>query len=504
MSNTRRIAKNTLMLYFRQILIMLVSLYTIRVVLNTLGAEDYGIYNVVAGVVTMFGFISASLASGSQRFFAFEIGRGDQVRLQQVFGVTFIIYLMMVVLVFLLAETIGLWFLNSKMTIPVGRLTAANWVYQSSVCSFALNVVATPFNASIMAHERMSFYAYISILEALLRLAAVVFLTLFSLDKLKLYAVLLTLITVIVTLIRILYCKKKFKECSYFFHWEKKLAASLFAYSGYNMIGAVANVARVNGIDVLLNIFWGPVVNAARGIAVQILNALSMFVTNLYAASKPQITKYYAVNNKQLMWKLVFGSTKYAYFLMLILAVPLLLEIEFILSVWLHTVPQYTPIFVRLIVAGFMVESLTSQLISALQAANKIKKFQLSASTILLMNVPISYIFLRNGSSPFSPFLISFVLIILYMIPQIIITKKEVDLPLADYFKNIARLLFVTFLTFIVPLLIYKNVNFGLCRFILISISGFFISIPFIWIIGLQKVERNMIITHIQRIIGWE
>jgi O-antigen/teichoic acid export membrane protein len=409
---------------------------------------------------------------------------------------------MMVVLVFLLAETIGLWFVNSRMTIPAARLTAANWVYQSSVCSFALNVVATPFNASIMAHEKMSFYAYISIVETILRLVAVFFLMLLSFDKLKLYAVLLTGITVVTTLVRILYCKKNFKECSHFFYWEQKLAVSLFSYSGYNMIGAVANVARVNGIDVLLNIFWGPVVNAARGIAVQILSALSMFVTNLYAASKPQITKYYAVNDKRSMWKLVFGSTKYAYFLMLILAVPLLLEIEFILSVWLHTVPQYTPIFVRLIVVGFMLESLTSQLISALQAANKIKIFQLSASTILLMNVPISYIVLRNGFPPFSPFVVSIVLIILYMIPQIIITKKEVGLPLDDYFKNIARLLFVTFLTFIIPLFIYKNVNSGLSRFIFVSISGFFISIPFIWTIGLQKIERNMVIVYIQRKIG--
>jgi O-antigen/teichoic acid export membrane protein len=499
MSNTRRIAKNTLMLYFRQILIMVVSLYTVRAVLNTLGAEDYGIYTVVAGVVAMFGFINASLASGSQRFFAFEIGRGDLVRLRQVFSVTFIIYLMMVALVFLLAETAGLWFVNSKMTIPAGRLPAATWVYQSSVCSFALNIIATPFNASIMAHERMSFYAYISILESLLRLAAVFFLTLLSFDKLKLYAVLLTVITVITTLVRILYCRIRFKECSCFFYWEKELAASLFSYSGYNMIGSVANVARVNGIDVLLNIFFGPVVNAARGVAVQILHALSMFVTNLYAASKPQITKYYAVNDERSMWKLVFGSTKFAYFLILILAVPLLVEIEFILSVWLHTVPQFTPIFVRLIVIGFMIESLTSQLVSVLQAANKIKRFELSVATILLLNIPVSYVALRNGSSPFFPFIISIVLTVLCIIPRIIIEKKEVDLPLLDFSKNTVRLLFVTFLTFIVPLFIYKNVNFGLNRFILISVSGFFISVLFIWTIGLQKTERNMVIAHIQR-----
>jgi O-antigen/teichoic acid export membrane protein len=481
---------------------MLVSLYTVRAVLNALGAEDYGIYNAVAGVVAMVGFLSTSMASGSQRFFSFEIGRGDQVRLRQVFSVTFVIYLMMVVLVFLFAETIGLWFLNSRMTIPAGRLTAANWVYQSSVCSFALNVIATPFNALIMAHEKMNFYAYISIVESLLRLAAVFFLTFFSLDKLKLYAILLTVITVVTTLLRVLYCKRNFKECLYFFYWEKKLAGSLYSYSGYNMIGAVANIARVNGIDILLNIFWGPLVNAARGVAVQILNALSLFATNLYAASKPQITKYYAVDDKRSMWKLVFVSTKSAYFLMLILAVPLLLEIEFILSVWLHRVPQYTPIFVRLTVVGFMIESLTSQLVSALQAANKIKKFQLFASTILLMNVPISYIFLRNGFSPVSPFLVSLVLIILYMIPQIMITKKEVGLPLADFFKNVARLLFVTFLTFIVPLFIYKNMDFGLSRFIFISISGFLISIFFIWTIGLQKIERNIVIAYIRCRIG--
>jgi O-antigen/teichoic acid export membrane protein len=265
------------------------------------------------------------------------------------------------------------------------------------------------------------------------------------------------------------------------------------------MIGAVANVARTNGIDVLLNIFWGPVVNAARGVAVQILNALSMFVTNLHAASNPQITKYYAVNDKQSMWKLVFGSTKLAYFLVLILAVPLLLEIEFILSIWLHTVPKYTPIFVRLTIAGFMIESLTRQLVSALQAANKIKKFELSVATILLLNIPVSYIILRNGFSPVSPFVVSIALIILCIIPRIIIEKQEVDLPLADYFKDILRLLFVTLLTFPVPLFLHRSIYFGLSRFVLICISGFLISILFIWTIGLQSAERNMVIGYMRR-----
>jgi O-antigen/teichoic acid export membrane protein len=475
---------------------MLVSLYTVRIVLNTLGTTDYGIYNVVGGIVTMFSFLSGTMGSASQRFFAFELGKKDYVRLKQIFGLTFLIYIGIAILILLLAETIGLWFLNTQMNIPLGRMEVANWVYQFSVFSFIMTVITIPYNASIIAHENMKMYAYVGIIEVILKLIVAYMLGQFLFDKLKLYAVLTFFTTLIITFIYYTYCKKRYKECSFNFYLDysdRKLIGSLILYSGWNIIGSIAMILKNQGINILLNIFYGPVVNTARAISSQIYGVLVQFVTNLYSSSKPQITKYYAQSDMESMWKLVFSSTKFSYFLFMIMSIPFFFEIEFILKLWLNNIPQYTPWITRLILIGFMLEALSNQLITTLQAANKLKEFQLYSVSILLLNLPISFILLKIGASPYIPFVISIIITIIYMIPQVIITKKEVNLPTKLYLKEILKLLLVTLLSVIAPYFLYKIMDSGIIRLITVVIISLFSSIIFIWNIGLDSQEKIVI-----------
>jgi O-antigen/teichoic acid export membrane protein len=469
------------------------------VVLNTLGAEDYGIYNVIVSFVAMFGFLSGSMVSGSQRFFAVEIGRENQKRLQQTFSITVSIYIGMAILIILLSETIGLWFLNTKMNIPAERIDAANWVYQASIFSFILKVITIPYSAIIMAHEKMSFYAYISIIETGLSLTIVYILIYFSFDKLKLYAILTASVSFTILFINRIYCKRKFKECLWVFYWEKDLAFSLLSYSGFNVIGYIAGLTKNHGINILLNVFGGTVINAARGIAFQIHSAISLFITNLYAASRPQITKYYAVNDVQAMWRLVFITTRISYYLLLIMAIPALLEIEYILSLWLKNVPEYTSLFTRLIIIGLMIEVMTNPLVIVLQAANKIKYYQIAAS-ISFLNVPISYILLHYNYPTFTPFIVSIILTIVYVIIQMIITKREVNLSILAYFKEIILpLIMVTLFSFVIPYFIRLNINSGIIRFVLVSIVGWILFGLCIWIIDLNTIEKKWIIAYIKR-----
>jgi O-antigen/teichoic acid export membrane protein len=273
------------------ILTMLVSLYTVRVVLNTLGVVDYGIYNVVGGVVAMFSFLSSTMASASQRFFAFELGRRDYDKLKQAFSLTLLIYIGIAILILVLSETVGLWFLNTQMTVPEERMNAANWVYQFSIFSFIMTILTVPYNSAIIAREHMKVYAYVSIIEVVLKLIIVYLLVFFSFDKLKLYAVLTFFVACLITFIYRTYCKRRFKECIYFFYWDANKFKEILSFAWWNMIGAMANIFKTQGINILLNVFFNPVINAARAIAFQVNSALTNFTNNFYMAVRPQITK---------------------------------------------------------------------------------------------------------------------------------------------------------------------------------------------------------------------
>ena len=490
--NNKRIAKNTLMLYFRMLLTMGVSLYTVRIVLETLGVVDYGIYNVVGGVVTMFSFLSATMASASQRFFAFELGRNNLVQLKKIFSITMTIYAMIALLILVLAETIGLWFLNTQMTIPSARMNAANWVYQFSIFSFMMTMFTVPYDAAIIAHEKMNVYAWVSIVEVILKLIIVYLLLLFSFDKLKLYGILIFGVTSIITLIYRTYTKRKFEECHFTFHWDILLFKEIVSFSGWNLLGSMAAIFKSQGINILLNVFFGPVVNAARGIAYQVNNAINQFVQNFMIATRPQITKYYATGEKQLMYTLVIQSSKFSYFLLFILSMPLLLETDFILKIWLHELPDYVVLFTRLVIINALVDSLSGSLITSALATGKIKFYQIIVGGTMLLNLPISYVALNMGFPPQSTIYVAIFIAIMNLLLRLLVLKNIMDFPIGSFFKRvIARIILTSFIAYIVPVWISIKLKTNLINFIVVIIVAYISSIISIYLTGLDNNDRK-------------
>jgi len=499
--NNKRIAKNTLMLYFRMLLIMGVSLYTVRIVLDALlGVVDYGIFNVVAGVVTMFSFLGGTMTSASQRFFSFELGRNDQEKLRKTFSTTLTIYGIIALLIVLITETIGLWFLNHKMVIPADRMVAARWVYHFSILSFVMTVITIPYQSVLIAREKMNVYAYMSILEVLLKLLVVYLLIFFSTDKLKLYAVLTFVSTLIITFLYRIYCLKKFDEATFKFSWDKKLLTEILSYAGWNMIGAIANILKANGTNILLNLFFGPVINAARGISYQIGSAVNSFIINFYMAVRPQITKAYAAGDYKYYMQLVFRSSKYSYFLLLLLSLPLMLETDFILTIWLKNVPPNIVLFTRLMVLNLLIESMNNQLVAALQASGKIKKYQSVISIMLLFILPISYILFLFGASPESTFYVSIGVTILCFVPQLWIVHQTVGLSIKSYLKEVTFvMILVSVIAIILPLFLQLQMDPGIIRFFSVCIVGVLSCLVTVYLFGLTSDERTMIISYINR-----
>ena len=346
-SNNKRIAKNTIILYFRMIITMTVSLYTSRIVLKALGVEDYGIYNVVGGVISMFSILSGSLSAAISRFLTFEIGKRNFERVKIIFSTSINIQIILAFLIIILAEIIGVWFLNNKMVIPEGRLVAANWVLQCSIITFAINLISVPYNAIIVAYERMKAFAYVSIIEVILKLLIVYILLISRLDKLILYAILLLCISIIIRFIYGIYCKIHFKESNYSFVFDKELMRSMTGFAGWNFFGAGSHLLMTQGVNMLMNVFFGVAVNAARGIAVQVDGSVMSFVSNFTTALNPQITKSYASEEKGYMFSLMCAGAKYSFFLLLILSLPILFQTETILYIWLGQVPEYACNFIR-------------------------------------------------------------------------------------------------------------------------------------------------------------
>jgi O-antigen/teichoic acid export membrane protein len=366
---------------------MLVSLYTVRVVLETLGAEDYGIYNVVAGVVAMFGFLSSSMANASQRYFAYEIGRKDFEQLKKVFSLNITIYALIGILVLIMAKTAGLWFVNNKLVIPPDRISAARLIYQFSIISFLCSIIVSPFMADIIAHEDMNIYAYISIAEVVLKLGVIFVLRIIPFDKLQLYGLLLSILAFVNMIIYTAICKVKYQECKFRFYWDKTLFKEIAGFLGWNLFGSIAGIAKNQGINILLNLFFGPLINAARSISIQVDNAVKSFSQNFIQAVRPQITKEYAAGNYDEMNNLVFRSAKLSFFLVLLFFMPLLFEMSYIMKIWLKNPPPYTAIFLTLTLIDTLFESVSYPIMYIAQATGKIKLYQSVVSGVLLLNL---------------------------------------------------------------------------------------------------------------------
>ncbi|QCR20978.1 hypothetical protein C1N53_00425 [Pontibacter sp. SGAir0037] len=482
------------------LLTMVVSLYTVRVVLSALGSVDYGINNVVGSVVTMLAFLGNTMASASQRFFAFEIGQANYRRLNKIFNISFSIYILLALVAFILAETIGIWLLNNYINIPVDRVEAANWVYHFAILSFILTMITIPYNALIMAHEKMKFYAYVSIIEAFLKLIIVFVLSVIPYDKLKLYAVLTFLVTIVITAVYIAYSTKKFKESKFSIQWDFKLFQEIARYSGWSLFGATTSVLNNQGLNLILNIFFGPIINTARGIAYQVNAAITSFVNNLYSAVNPQIIKSYAENDIKRQTQLVINSTKIAYTLLFILSLPIIIKTEYILKLWLgNEVDPHMILFTRLVLLFSLVNVFESPISQAVRSTGKIKKYQLYVGMLTLSILPISYILLKLWSLPEVPF---YVMIIVYTIAMFIrlqILNSLVVFPIKYYLINVFfKLLIVSLIVSVIPFSVssFLGVN-NFSAFIVVSISSF-ISVLFVfYFLMLASNERKSIHNYI-------
>ena len=500
--NNKRIARNTILLYFRMIISMIITLYTSRIVLNTLGVTDFGIYNVVGGVVIMFGFLNSAMASSTQRFLTFELGRKDNLRLKQVFSISVTLHIIISIIIVLLSETVGVWFLNTRLTIPVERLAAANWVFQFSILSSVLTILSVPYDAAIIAHERMNVFAYISILEVSLKLTVVFLLQLFDYDKLILYAILIFLVSLILRIVYGTYCIKNFKEAVYRFFWEKKLFTEMTSFAGWNLFGVFAGIGYGQGVNILLNIFFGPLVNAARGIAFQVMGAVNQLVTNFQVAVNPPITKAHAANEESNMYKLIFASSKFSFYLLLLFIIPMFIETKEVLTFWLKNVPAYTVSFTRLVLIDILICSLSGPLQILAQATGRVRNYQLVVSIILLLNLPISYILLKMGYSPQATFVVSIVLSTVALFARLMVLRTLTAFPVRVFLqKVILTVILVTIFIIPLPSYIQSIISRKLLQFFLVGIATIISLIISVWFIGLSMIERSIIKGYLEKLV---
>lgn len=498
--NNKRIAKNTLLLYFRMLFMMVVSLYTSRVVLNTLGIEDYGIYNVVGGVVAMMSFFNNSMATATQRYLNYEMGKNNQQTLSNIFSSSIICYGIIIALALLIAETFGIWFIEHKLTIPNNRQDAAFWVFQFSILTFIFNMLSVPYNAAIIAHEKMSAFAYISIFEAVGKLAIAYLITISPIDKLVFYSILMCCVSIIIRLIYSYYCQKHFYECKFKWIWDINILKKLFGFSGWMLAGTLSQMFSTQGINIIINIFFGPIYNAARAIAMQIYGAVNGFVTNFMTAVRPQMIKSYAQENLDYTYKLIFSSSKAAFYLLFILSIGILFETQYILYLWLENPPQNASLFTQLVLIDLFITTAYSPIAVMSQASGKIRAYQLTIMVCFSLTFILSFIAFRLGFAAYSTFIILIIIDSLGLFARLFVLKKTVNFPIYKYLKKvILPIIMVLIISSSFSYLIhYFLQNNNLILFVIRIILYLIITVIIIYYIGLSKNEKQFILRTIQ------
>lgn len=498
--NNKRIAKNTMYLYIRMFVILIVSLFTSRVILQVLGASDYGVYNIIGVVVVLFSFINGALTAATQRYLNFYIGRNDLQKTHNVFCMSMNIYIVLSGIFLVLAETIGLWFVNTQLNIPNDRMYAANWIYQFTVFSFMLNLTRIPYNASLIAYEKMDFYAYLSLLDVTLKLGIVYLLYISPIDKLIAYGFLYMLTDLTDNLIYRVYCKKKFKPASFHWIWDKELFKELLSFSGWSLFGNAANVVAQQGLNILVNIFYGVTLNAALGIANQVASKVVQFFSNFQTAFNPQIVKYYAEGQEEEFFKLIFRTSRLSYFLMLIISFPIILKIDVILDLWLVEVPKYTGIFCQLILIFYLIEALSGPLWMSIQATGDIKNYQMMMSLLIFVNIPLIYICLKIGMPVWTVWGVRILIEVVTFIFRCFYLKGKIHLPLSKYAEDVLLPVFLsTQLVLPLPIIFEQTVENKYVNFV----GSIFLSLvctAFVtFYVGLKRTEREKIVAIIKR-----
>ena len=500
-SNTQRLAKNTIILYFRMFVMMAIGLFTSRIVLQTLGVKDYGTYNVVGGVVSMFSIVSSSLSTSISRFITFELGRKNKERLNSIFSTAINVQLLLSVVVVVLMEWVGVWFLNTQMNIPDGRMGAANWVFQLSIVSFILGLLMVPYNASIIAHEDMGVFAYMTLFDAVLKLVIVYVLYITPFDKLITYALLLFCVSLLMRSIYAIYCKRHYEECTYHFVYDKPLLKEMTSFAGWNFLGNGSWILNNQGVNILINIFFGVTLNAARGIATQVDHMVQNFARNFMTALNPQITKSYAAGNLEYLHKLIFAGAKYSAFMMLFFVIPICLETELILHLWLgDVVPDYAPIFVRLTLLSSMCVILGNTLITAVFATGKIRNYELVMGLMALSNFPTVWVAFKMGASPVAAYIVYFCVYFVMIFVRLYMVKDLIHMSAWAYVKEVfLRVAIVGVLSLSLPFLITYLEEDSFLRLVEVCAVSALGTIGTVLLFGMKSDEKKLFFGFIKK-----
>lgn len=499
MSDSSRIAKNTVYMYIRMAITLVVGLYTSRVVLKALGVEDYGLYNVIGGIIALFTVLNAALVNTTSRFITVSLAKGNPKETRQIFNMAFIMHLSVGLLIVILGETIGLWYLHHKLVIPEGREYAAEWLYQFTIISAFLNTFIVPYNASIVAHEKINVYAIMQILDAFFKLAIAIAIQYVFSDKLISYAFLILLVTVFNICFCFIYCHSRFSEVKFLFYWSWVTFKEILKFIGWAMVGSFSNMFYTQGINLMLNAYCGPAVNAARGIAVQVQGVVGQMANNVQTAINPQIIKTYSTNQLDRMHLLICASSRVCYYLLLLIVLPIMLETDFILKIWLGLVPEHTVNFIRITLMASMLDAFINPMFTANLASGKLDMYYVPISIISFSFMLITYFAIRVTNVPESVFLCYFTMILLGAIVRIFIMKKQVGLRPGVYIKQaVLPAIAVTLLSTILPVVLHFLVSGSLVRF-LVTLTGSIISVCIVsFFVGITKQERIFAIQYVQ------
>lgn len=500
----RRIARNTLFLYIRMFLVLAVTLYITRALLEALGVMDYGIYNVVCGFVSMFAFLNVCMSNAVQRFYNYELGKNGEEAMQRVYVTAIIIQLILVGIILLLTETLGLWYLYHKMIIPLDRFYAAKWIYQFSIFSFVFIIMQVPYSAAIMAYEKMDFYALVSILDVLLKLGIVIILKYIDYDKLILYGGLYAIISIIDFFLYFIYSKKKFPELKFKIAFHKNLFRPMLSFLGWNIFGTFAFTMKGQGLNVLLNAFFGPIVNAARGVSFQISNALLSFSSNIYIAFKPQLVQAYSTDNYSRVLNMTYSMSKITYYLLYMMVVPVVLEIHYILNLWLDgNVPKYTSIFTIIVIMNLLIDNFNTPLTQLVHATGKLKKYQLVASAINILVLPIAWLFIWTGSSPLFVFWVCLGVSIVNQCACLLVVRSIFPLRIRAYYTEVILPSFlVSITTPIFPIIIWLSMEPSFYRLLSVSVTSLISTIIFVYLLGINLKEKGMMKDMLTKILN--
>ena len=497
----KRIAKNTIYLYIRMFITILVSLYTSRIVLQVLGASDYGLYSVVAGVLAMFSMFNGALTAGTQRFLNYAMGEEDDNKLKKTFSIAFSLHIYVALAIFVIGQTVGYWFVINYLNIPDGRMTAAIWVYELSLFSFLISLVQIPFQSCIIAHEHMNIYAYMSIYDVVMKLIVIFLIQFLTYDKLILYAILIFAVHTSSVIIYNAYCRHHYEECRFKMVTDKGMMKEIASFSGWNLLGGSIGPITNQGVNILLNIFCGTIVNAARGLSMTVSVYVMQFVTNFQMAANPQIVKLFAAKEYDKFYKLIINNCRISVYLFLLIAIPVFIEIEFVLGFWLGDYPDYTEVFIQIILIQSFFQAINRPINMSVHASGNIKWMNITNALFMLIVLPVSYLVLKVGYSPVSVYWVNVLFFVTDNVVCLYYSHKYTMLPVGIILKEVyLNSIIGATLMFVIPYLISQQINEGVTRFFAICTLSILISLIVIYFWGLTPGMKMMVKEKIKRV----